>query len=313
MTELHARDEAVLVGLDGKKANFIQIGLGTNTTFVQNLAGRKEDWSHTIDLLLSACSEQKCTFVRGVAVEPVPELAAIHIETAAKLLSVVVVQAAIGEEDGPAKIHVLKDPEELLQQVSQQQKESLEWDLACLRNMSSVSHVHPEFEAYRAWILERYFLQVQLVPLDVEQWSWAKLVQKLNFCGCEVLLVDAEGHDASILRSMLAYCKNKPQELPELIQFESRGHCDSFEKRGTELGIIKSLMSAGYQLVAHSHSDTYLVYSPALKREQRLRSWVSDWICDTCGGRGYIPYLWNERSKCCKNCRQIQSGEAKLL
>ena len=69
----------------------------------------------------------------------------------------------------------------------------------------------------------------------------ATLAQQLNFTGCQVLLVDTEGHDTSILRSMLAHCEGKPDELPEVIQFETRGHCDKMEDSSSEQQIIDAL------------------------------------------------------------------------
>ena len=40
-------------------------------------------------------------------------------------------------------------------------------------------------------------------------WTWMKLTEQLNFCGCELLIVDAEGHDTAVLCSMLAHCKER--------------------------------------------------------------------------------------------------------
>ena len=54
----------------GRHLHFLQIGLGTNTTFVQNIAGQFSDWSYNVDWLLQAASERRGHSVRGVGVEP---------------------------------------------------------------------------------------------------------------------------------------------------------------------------------------------------------------------------------------------------
>ncbi|CAE8629232.1 unnamed protein product [Polarella glacialis] len=153
-----------------------------------------------------------------------------------------------------------------------------------------------------AWIYERYGLEARMVPQRVEKWSYGSLARKLNFSGCQVLLVDAEGHDASILRSMLHHCRNSAHELPELIQFETRGHCDNIEGSRAEWDVIHSLEAAGYVLIAYSHHDTYLVHGLALKREERLQQWVSGWACDRCKHKNRFPYSGGKSGNWCKSC-----------
>eukprot|EP00931_Biecheleriopsis_adriatica_P043712 TRINITY_DN24978_c0_g1_i2.p1 TRINITY_DN24978_c0_g1~~TRINITY_DN24978_c0_g1_i2.p1 ORF type:complete len:347 (-),score=55.70 TRINITY_DN24978_c0_g1_i2:61-1071(-) len=290
--------------LSGYQAHFVQIGLGTNTTFVQNLAGPARDWMPCIDWLLSACSESRPDSVRGVAVEPVKEYAEAIRRLAAKHLHhVVVLEAAIGEEDKcSVDLHVLESPQKLIAKAPKNQRRDLKWHLTFLENMSCVGSAHPEFSEIEAWIDDQYGLQAKMAPQSVKQLSWTSLVHTLKFCGCQVLLVDAEGHDASILRSMLEHCRGRPHELPELIQFETRGHCDSCEGGNSEWEIIESLEAAGYVLVAYSYNDTHLVYGPALQREPRLRAWSESWVCDTCGGQGCMPYAWGRDGTWCKRC-----------
>jgi len=275
----------------GRRVHFVQIGLGNNTTFVQNLAGRKEDWHHGIDWLLDSCDERRPQFVRGVAVEPVPEYAEAMQTLAARLQNVAVVQAAIGEGNGRSTtIHVLDSPEELCSQVSKRHRQDLLWQLSYLRNMSCVGRDHPEFATMSRKILQRCGVHVKTRTREVELWSWARLAQNLCFAGCQVLLVDAEGHDASILRSMLQHCRGRPRELPDLIQFETRGHCDSVEGGDAEWGIIDLLQDAGYDLLAFSHADTHLAHNSALRRRGRLWRWAQLWACRECQRRGRFPY-----------------------
>ena len=72
-------------------------------------------------------------------------------------------------------------------------------------------------------------------------WTWQRLLQRCNFSSCEVLLIDAEGYDAKILRSVVKHCRSHPGSWPDLIQFESMGHADSIEGKGAEWGAIELL------------------------------------------------------------------------
>ena len=66
------------------------------------------------------------------------------------------------------------------------------------------------------------------------------------------LIVDAEGHDTAVLCSMLAHCKERLRnglyELPNVIQFETMGHCNKKEGFGAEWGIITALEAEDYVL-----------------------------------------------------------------
>ncbi len=57
-------------GIDfgGARVNFVQVGLGTNRTFIQNLAGKPHDWDYSVNWLLKACSEDDVARFCGVAV-----------------------------------------------------------------------------------------------------------------------------------------------------------------------------------------------------------------------------------------------------
>merc|ERR1712059_81018 len=103
--------------------------------------------------------------------------------------------------------------------------------------MSCVGGEHPDLEKQRQHFQYRYGVQLSLSERSVEIWSWDRLAQELNFCGCELLIVDTEGHDVSVLRSMIEYCTEQTklgvQHIwPNLIQFESMGFCDRVEGDG---------------------------------------------------------------------------------
>jgi len=296
----------------GEVVQFVQIGLGTNTTFIQNLAGSWDDWSLTIDWLLKACSERRGNHVRGVAVEPVPELCKALQRHADALPGVELVQAAIGETDSAnAEVFFLGDDEcnRLLAKVPARQKEALEWDLAFLQNMSSVGLLHPEVPKYCAHIASECGVQVRMARQAVDVWSYGHLTRALNIGGCELLVVDAEGHDTRILKSLITHCERVPSAWPEIIQFETMGHSDSLEGRGAEWSVITDLEKHGYQLVSYSHYDTHLVRCEALKREKRLQTWASTWACKTCERTWRFPYVSTAEGVVCRRCTEAKSAD----
>ena len=90
----------------GNRVNVVQIGLGTFGTFIQNLAGRSDEWSNNVKWLLDACSIQRTGRISGGAVEPVRE----HVDRLCVLVDrlqfVELVQVAIGEDDGVDNVHL---------------------------------------------------------------------------------------------------------------------------------------------------------------------------------------------------------------
>merc|ERR1719277_2421825 len=129
-----------------------------------------------------------------------------------QLPQVQLVQAAMGEEDAEdAEIHVLT-PETyraLLEAVPQNMRRHLEMDLDYVRNMSCVGREHPTFNLSRKLAWQRYGVDICLKPLRTDVWSYGRLAKALDFCGCEVLLIDAEGHDTKILRSLIWHCRDE--------------------------------------------------------------------------------------------------------
>ena len=81
----------------GKKLHFLQIGLGNNTTFIQNMAGPWDQWSQKAHWLVQALSEQRPECVRGVGVEPVRHLIHGHWLLLRHLAYVELIHAAVSE------------------------------------------------------------------------------------------------------------------------------------------------------------------------------------------------------------------------
>lgn len=290
----------------GRRVHFVQIGLGTNTTFLQNLSALGEDWSYTIDWLLSACSERRPDKVLGISVEPSPALADRLKPHAAALPGVELVEVAIGEADqNDAELLGLSPggAEELASKVGHWQRDWLLWDLQCLLNMSTLGWKHPEEDVYTTRIRERYGITPTLERVPVKVLSYESLARLLDFEGCEVLVVDTEGSDAQILRSLIHYCRRRPAAWPSLVQFETMGHCDHSEGHGTEWSTIVALQREGYMLVGYGDRDTHLVYEPAMRDGTVLRRWVDDWRCRNCGASGAHPYATTYDDSWCRSCR----------
>lgn len=257
-----------------QRLHVIQIGLGTNATFLHNIVGEWNEWNRTIDWLLRASSldwSQK-TQINAIAIEPVAEHANTARKLAEQLPNVAVCQVAMGEETGDCKINVLDSPEELRLDVESFQHKEFDRQLEYLRNMSCVKVQHPSFQYSAGKIEQDFGVTVRTTTVTVKMWSYRHLVEQFRFCGCDVLIVDAEGHDASILRSMLSHCKDRPDELPHVIQFESRGLCDICEdKKDVELHVTKLLQQAGYLVIPPiGMGDTRLVLELALEKNDPM-------------------------------------------
>ena len=83
--------------------DIVQIGLGTNSTFIQNFANSC-DWDERLEWILQIVKPYRhgdCKSIAGVAVEPVSEHVKALLPWVKKLLPrVALVQQAIGEMDG---------------------------------------------------------------------------------------------------------------------------------------------------------------------------------------------------------------------
>merc|ERR1712166_1509352 len=141
--------------------------------------------------------------------------------------------------------------------------------------------------------------------------SWGKLVKTLNFVGCEVLVVDAEGCDTKILRSLIAFCRENPEHWPELIQFETMGHCDRQEKLGAEKALIEAFQGNGYTVISLSDHNSYVINDAALEKEKRLQRWVYRWVCYGCGQQWSMPYICCWKGIFSEECHDWMISEKK--
>ena len=296
-----------------KRVHVVQVGMDTNQTFVQNLAGPASEWDASIDWLLGSISEDRHhrkEYITGIAVEPVQEHINALLPYAVNLPLVAFVQTALGDADDPgAKIHmVTKDTHDrIIEQVEQSKRSDVTTHLVYLRNMSCVGRVHPAWKMHNDWLHAMFGIEVGADEVPTGVWTLAKLASELELCGCELLILDTEGHDAKILRSMIDHCRDAKivEAWPDVIQFETQGHCDAVEGPGTEWAVIKLLLSNGYLLVHYSHRNTQLIRKEAIRQgtsKKRLRRWSGWFVCAWCRRRGRFPYISTADHIICQRC-----------
>mgnify|MGYP002803597146 FL=1 len=283
----------------GCRAHVVQVGLGDNRTFLH-------DWFESppeLRWLLSSISSHHdfC----GVAVEPVWRHleAAYHLaESAGYASNVALIQAALGQQLGRTAIYRVEElPPEELKGFSEAELEEYELQMSYLRNMSCVEELS-DWLQYRHHLLEEQLkVHVPITQDVVPLWTWQRLVEETGFVGCEVLLIDAEGFDVEILRSLAEYCADRVEELPWVIQFESNGLCNARAGYDCEREIVTEFEKLGYLLLGRGR-DTYMVLKSAWSTS--LQEWLSSWTCVECDAKNSYPYALMPEVLCqsCADC-----------
>merc|ERR1740123_1458810 len=173
----------------------------------------------------------------------------------------------------------------LLESVAPYRRRALANELVYIRNMSCVEGPHPAFERCRRRAWRNYGIDISLQHFKTSVWSYGRLARSLDFCGCELLLIDAEGHDAKILRSMMDHCHEEARgrcAWPDIVVFESAGHCDFKEGAEAEADVVKQLEARGYFVILVCNIDTFMVRREAMNASVRLKAWVDKVTCDKC-------------------------------
>ena len=296
----------------GNRLNFLQIGLGTFSSFLSHKTESKE-FSPALAWLLQAASDtsnQLC----GVGVEPVPKYAQRYHRCVQKLPNCTVVNAAIGPETKQVELWVLTDDHiGALNQLSPKERKDCKDRIVYLENMSCVGQTHPLYKSNANKIAELFNVHVQMKPMQILALTYDQLAQMLNFSGTEVLMIDAEGHDCCILESMIAHCQaeGNDQAWPDIIQFETMGHADCKDGNWTEHNTIKTLEQHGY-IVACTGNDTSLIRQPAFEALQTVphfAKWAKGFYCGHCQivGTEGMPYTWEYPDRggaMCHSCSQ---------
>ena len=81
------------------------------------------------------------------------------------------------------------------------------------------------------------------------------LASLLHFTGVELLFIDTEGHDCQILQSVIDYCRRPgcSGAWPDVICFETMGHCDKVHGPSTEQSMLDTLRMHDYLVVFSGH------------------------------------------------------------
>ena len=271
----------------------MQIGLGTYGTFLQ----ADVPW---VRVLLRATTYDDSQSLRGIGVDPVEEIVR-PLETLSlrnsKSLSASVVCGAVVEDFQRSTIRVFCLPENARRtfrkkmdkaKVKRRLWKDVDKNLAYLENMSAVGTPHPEFESQAAWVQQQAgvydnLLEERVVPC----YTFGKVLKMHSAKECEVLIVDAEGADCAILRSMLACCQTQQCPWPRVIRFETWGWDDE-EARLSECSeckeeeaVIQTLQQEEYLLV-QACRDATLLHGPAVRRSEALAAWADQHFLLTC-------------------------------
>ena len=281
----------------------LQIGLVNFGTFVQYLANPSEAPAYNAGIvwLLSATSNdfENRTFL-GVGVEPVVE----HLKELEGLAgpNTTLVHAAVRDADGYQDLYAL--PSNMMLENTADAQDGIEAELLYLRNMSSVGQPSTD-------MMQRLqSISCSVKPRKVPTVTITSLAAALNFRGCEVLVVDAEGDDYRILLSLLDYMKTHrtSEVLPDVIQYETMGHCNEKENFEAEKQITVQLQNEGYILACFGYNT--LVIHQSKKDCVRIHAFSQTIFCQSCYVRGFrgMPfgskYLQEARSwrTMCSSC-----------
>ena len=271
----------------GKKVKVIQVGLGTFGTFVQGDSG----W---IRFLFGATSRRFKGPLTGIGVDPVIECILPLTEQAASIGNVALIHGAVGCDTGTRTLFALPhDAEDNLKCVMKSAGTMTEGmvnvcnQLDFMRNMSRLDTPHPHYETCMEYInsvTQRDLREILLEKREVACYTFGDILRMTNTTGCELMLIDAEGADCEILRSMVENCKSRrPPQWPRVILFESRGFGNTPGRPDEDERTVFQLMNHGYHLV-HSGGDTLLLHSQAMTDDPRFCRWADKHFTLTCEG-----------------------------
>ena len=276
-----------------QNVHVMQIGLGTYGTFLRPDAR----W---LQVLLKASTRRSSEALRGIGVDPVEEsvgpLESLALRKSTRL-NASVVHGAVVESTTQSKISVFCLPRnarlELRRKMEQRKVEmchriDVDKHLAYLENMSAVGGPHPDFEFNAARVQQLAGVRDSLLEeRSVSCYTFEKVLKMHSAKGCEVLIIDAEGADCAILRSMVGCCRARRCPWPRVIRFETRGFaCTEEELKGgngceEEEETIRILQQEGYLLVEEG-GDATLLHGPSLRTSEALAEWADHHFLLSC-------------------------------
>lgn len=229
--------------------DFIEVGTSDWGTITQYCAGCDAD----VASLLGEQIESPLVdlyYARGLAVEPV----GAYLDTLPSLPNVTKVQCAMGEVSGNDVLYGVSSENVRRHQgqyqaalpgaVPEGTKIDVMWYAVSL---SSVGHPHPKLKP----MLEEIERKDLLESWPVEVLDWCSLCTRHSVKSVDVVQIDCEGRDCSIVRSLLSHCEKHPLAYPRVIMFEANDLTDAAEIQST----VDSLIAHGYTLWSRGNEN----------------------------------------------------------
>jgi FkbM family methyltransferase len=163
----------------------------------------------------------------GICVEPIK----YYLDRLPNTINILKANYAISDHSGYAEIYYI--PIELIQ------KYNLPW---WIKGCGCINSTHINVNSH--------LMSIGLNPnnfyskITVSVRTYAQLIEEFNVAKVNKLKIDAEGHDLTILDSMMTYCCRNPEWYPVQIQFES----NNLHSKLDILNTILKLKSVGYKL-----------------------------------------------------------------
>ena len=188
-------------------------------------------------------------WVRGLAVEPVKE----WLDALPNLPRVTKVEAAMGERSGEATLYGVSPENVALH------KGKLEFNGADVmwyaKSLSSITKPSPDLLEMLRGVQREDLLEQR----EVQVLSWGDLCNQYGIGTVDVVQLDCEGMDCSILRGLLEHCEAHPNSLPRIILFEANHLTDDSEVEET----LTALEEHGYSIQMRTISNIIVEQRPA--------------------------------------------------
>ena len=214
--------------------DYIEIGTSDFRTLTQYVAG--SDYSCPMGKALRNWSP---SLVKGLAIDPVQHL----LKRLPDLEGVQKVIVAMGEWDSTATLYSVREDAGLRFPTS--------YAAYLAEGCSSLHSVWPQLKQFISD--EGLQLEDVFTTTTVPVWSLATLADLYGIASVDVLKLDCEGMDCSILKGLLRHCADYPDAFPRIISFETNNLTPKKEVDAT----VRSFRSHGYQVLYRGH-DTVL-------------------------------------------------------
>jgi len=275
----------------GSSVHVLQIGLGYFGTFLH----RDVPWLE--EFLKSVSSHADGEPLRAIGVDPVQEcLAPLQkkVSEFGNRTDVSLLCGAIGETSGwievicvprVARLRVRRELEK--RNASYWTRLGVDMNMAYLENMSTVDVGLTNTLLQHCLELVKSHGKVAGELLErrrVQCFTFAEILNMHDATGCEVLVIDAEGYDCAIIRSLIEALRNDETKFvwPLLIQFETCGHANKKDQDyKAEENTVIELQKLGY-LLLYAGNDSLLAHKERMDNLPRFSTWLDDYFKLTC-------------------------------